>query len=235
MSLLVSSEKPKLAAPESEFDRFVYTVSHDLQEPLRMISSFVHLLNVKCDDDLSNDCNQYLEYITENTDRMKKMIYSLVDYSRVDRNQEEIRELDPTSVINDILSMYSQELSVCECHIEIGNLPKISGQPTLIICLLKHLLRNSFESFVEGRPLMIKISCEDKNDHWQFCVEDNGCGIPLEHSEHVFEMFRKINRPEKNLGSGLAISRSIVRKHGGKIFVGSPPDVGTLVYFALPK
>jgi len=235
MSLTVSSDKPKLAGPESEFDRFVYTVSHDLQEPLRMISSFVRLLNVKCDDDLSDECNQYLEYITENTDRMKKMIYSLVDYSRVDRNREEFQELDLTSVINDILSMYSQELSVCECHIEIGDLPKISGQPTLIISLLKHLLRNSFESFVEGRPLMVKISCEDKNDHWQFCVEDNGCGISLEHREHIFEMFCKINRPEENLGAGLAISRSIVRKHGGKMFVESTPDLGTLVYFALPK
>lgn len=235
MSKPVSSNQPKLAAPESEFDRFVYTISHDLQEPLRMISSFVKLLNVKCEDDLSDDCNQYLEYITENTDRMKEMIYSLVDYSRVDRNQEELHDLDLTIVINDILTMYSQELSVCEGHIEIGELPIITGQPTLIISLLKHLLKNSFESFVQGRPLKIKVSCEDKNDHWQFCIEDNGCGIPPEHSEHIFEMFRKINRPQENLGAGLAVSRAIVRKHGGKMFAESTPEMGTLVYFTFPK
>lgn len=235
MSLPVSSNKPQLAAPESEFDRFVYTISHDLQEPLRMISSFVKLLNVKCEDQLPADCVQYLEYITENSDRMKKMIYSLVDYSRVERNQENVVELDLVDLVNDMLSMYSHELSLCEGSIDIGDLPKISGQPSLIISLLKHLLRNSFEAYVESRPLHIKIECKDKQDHWEFCVGDNGCGIPTEHQEHIFEMFRKVNRPSENLGAGLAICRAIVKKHGGKMFVDSTPDVGTLVYFTIPK
>ena len=235
MSLPASTTKTQLTSPESEFDRFVYTISHDLQEPLRMISSFVKLLNVKCEDSLPDDGHQYLEYITENTDRMKDMIYSLVDYSRVDRNHEQLQELDIAAIIDEILSMYSQEISVCQGHIEIGDLPLIKGQPTLVISLLKHLLRNSFEAYVEGNPLVIKVSCKDEGDQWQFCIEDNGCGIPADHKEHIFEMFRKINRPQSNLGAGLAICSSIIRKHGGKMFVESTPEVETLMYFSFPK
>jgi len=235
MMSIPTAHKPNvLATPETEFDRFVYTVSHDLQEPLRLVGSFVKLLNTKCGDEISEDGKQYLSYITENTEKMKKMIYALVDYSRVDRNQEAKVLIDLEEVIENIKGMYSPEIDICKASIEYGNLPQINAQPSLVIELLKQLFKNSFEAF-DGKPLNICLSCEDDGDMWKFCLADNGMGISCKPLDRIFEIFCKVDRPDENLGAGLAISKAIVNKHGGKMFVESSINQGTKMYFTFPK
>ncbi len=234
MSILPTPQSPPLKAPETEFDRFVYTISHDLQEPLRLISSFVKLLNTKCASSIPEECQEYLEYITDNTDHMKSMIYSLVDYSRVDRNQEPKEKINLNELVSDILTMYGPEMTVCNATIEMDELPMVVGQPSLIISLLKHLFQNAFEA-CQDEALHITFTHKSDGDFWEFCLEDNGSGIRIEPVDRAFEMFRKMDRPEQNLGAGLAICSAIVRKHGGKMFVQSVPMKGTKMYFTLPK
>lgn len=234
MSTLTTTRPSTLKAPETEFDRFVYTVSHDLQEPLRLIGSFAKLLNTKCADTLDDDSKKYLEYINENTDRLKSMIYALVDYSRAERNQEPIEPINLEELITDLLTMYSTDIEQSNAQITVGDLPIIEGQPSLIINLLKHLFQNAFEA-VGKTPLKISFTCEDAGDQWQFCLEDNGTGMRIVPIERAFEMFRKLDRPDENLGAGLAISNAIVKKHGGKMFAETVPNQGTKMYFTLSK
>jgi two-component system, chemotaxis family, sensor kinase Cph1 len=220
--------------PITEFDRFVYIVSHDLQEPLRMVSSFISLINKKHADSLPPDCAEYMGYITENADKMNKMIRSLVDYSRVERNREEMVNIDLTILIEDMLTMFGPEMSLSEAAIELDTLPTIKAQPTLILTLFRNIFQNAFENRNQN-PLRLALRVRDEGDRWGFSLEDNGLGIDSDHLGSIFEMFRKVDPKSERVGAGLAISQAIVRKYGGVMAAESTKGKGTKISFSLPK
>lgn len=230
----VDEKRPPLNDPETEFDRFVYIVSHDLQEPLRMMTSFVKLLKVKAGDNLDEESNGYLNMSLSHAEKMRKMIYALVDFSRVERTTEEVSEVDLDQMMQDLLSMFAVEIDKNRAELTVDELPVVNGRFTQLMTLFQNLLANIFEN-VREVPLKIRLTVTEENDNYRFCLEDNGTGIKDVYLVGVFEMFRKVNPNTVNIGAGLAMAKAIVRKHGGEIWAESQPDVGTRIYWTLPK
>lgn len=228
-----SPTRSNLAAPSNEFEQFVYIVSHDLNEPLRMMSSFLDLLNKKHGDNLPEEAKLYMNYCMENADKMKRMMRSLVDYSRVGRNSEDIVEIDLGTLMEDLFSMYSHELELSNATVEYNNLPTVKAQTSLIVDLFKILLQNSFENR-RTDTLHIKVTAVQLDDKAEFCVSDNGKGIKSVYLDSVCEIFRKADKNSSNIGAGLAIAKAIVEKFGGCLRIESEEDKGTKVYFTLP-
>lgn len=232
--LYTEEQKPPLKDPNTEFDRFVYIVSHDLQEPLRMMTSFVKLLEAKSADVLDSESAGYLKMSLEHGEKMRRMIYALVDYSRVERTTEEVTEVDLDQMMQDLLPMFALEIDKSQAILEIDDLPKVRGRFTQLMTLFRNLLDNVFENIREI-PLQLKLTVLDEGDQYRFCLEDNGKGIKDVYLIGVFEMFRKVDPHTINIGAGLAMAKAIVRKHGGEIWAESESGVGTQVYLTLPK
>jgi light-regulated signal transduction histidine kinase (bacteriophytochrome) len=230
----IEDQKPPLNDPNTEFDRFVYIVSHDLQEPLRMMTSFVKLLDAKCSDKLDEESTNYLKMSLEHGEKMRRMIYALVDYSRVERTAEEVTQVDLDQMMQDLLPMFAMEIDKNQAILEIDDLPTVKGRFTQLMTLFRNLLDNVFEN-VREIPLHLKLTVEDEGDQYRFCLEDNGKGIKDVYLVGVFEMFRKVDPNTINIGAGLAMAKAIARKHGGEIWADSQPGVGTRVYLTLPK
>lgn len=230
----VDEKRPPLNDPETEFDRFVYIVSHDLQEPLRMMTSFVKLLKVKAGDKLDEETSDYLNMSLTHAEKMRKMIYALVDFSRVERTAEEESEVDLDQMMQDLLSMFAVEIDKNRAELTVDELPVVTGRFTQLMTLFRNLLANIFENIREV-PLKIRLTVTEEHEHYRFCLEDNGTGIKDVYLVGVFEMFRKVNPNTVNIGAGLAMAKAIVRKHGGEIWAESEPDVGTRIFWTLPK
>lgn len=225
----------KLSKPESEFDKFVYAVSHDLQEPLRGISAFLKLLDQKYSDELDDQAQTYINFTLENADRMRQMIHALVDLSRVSRNRDPIEEIDLNEVASEIWSMYqSDPAAISNAAFISEDLPNIQGTTSQMIQLLQILFQNSLDNR-KKEDLTIRLHVKDEGDHFIFSFSDNGRGIPEGYIDSVFEIFRKVDPNNDRAGAGLAIAKSIVEKHGGNISVTSRSGEGTTVYFTWPK
>lgn len=227
-----TSTKP-LKTPTTEFERFVYIVSHDLNEPLRMMTSFLDLINKKHGDNLPEEARTYMGYCIENADKMKSMIRALVDYSRVGRNSEDITEIVLGDLMEDLFEMYSGDLELSNASVNYDNLPTVQAQPGLIIDLFKILFQNAFEN-KRADILQINITSKPLGAFHEFCMEDNGKGIKSVYLDSVCEIFRKADKSTSNIGAGLAIAKAIIEKFGGELRIESEENKGTKVYFTLP-
>ncbi|MFT5184945.1 MAG: light-regulated signal transduction histidine kinase (bacteriophytochrome) [Flavobacteriales bacterium] len=222
-----------LDTPTNEFERFVYIVSHDLNEPLRMMTSFMDLIDKKHGDSLPEEAQTYIRYCKENADKMKLMMRALVDYSRVGRTTEEITEIVLGDLMEDLFDMFSADLKLSNASVDYKNLPNAHAQPSLIIDLFKILFQNAFEN-KRSDHLHIKITSQTEGDYHEFCVEDNGKGIKSVYLDSVCEIFRKADKNTPNIGAGLAVAKAIVEKFGGQLRIDSIENKGTKVHFTLP-
>jgi light-regulated signal transduction histidine kinase (bacteriophytochrome) len=222
-----------LKTPTTEFERFVYIVSHDLNEPLRMMTSFLDLIDKKHGDSLPEEAQTYMNYCIENAEKMKSMMRALVDYSRVGRNNEEITEIIIGDLMEDLFEMYSGDLELSNASVHYNNLPTVQAQPGLIIDLFKVLFQNAFEN-KRTDILQIYITSKHLGEYHEFCMEDNGKGIKSVYLDSVCDIFRKADKSTPNIGAGLAIAKAIVEKFGGKFRIESEENKGTKVYFTLP-
>ena len=223
-----------LAEPTGDYERFLYSVSHDLQEPLRMVSSFLKLFEAKAGDTVSDEAKEYLNYCLENADRIKRMMAALVDLSRVNRSQEEIVPVDLNGVLNDLFSMYSNEIRLNEGVVEYDELPAVMMAPGQAVQLFKALVQNCFDYRAE-RPLRIEVRTLVKGDFCEITVKDNGKGINPLYLDKLFEMFKRFGHGNDHTGAGLTLAREIVKRYGGTISLDSKEGEWTAVKFTLPK
>ncbi len=233
MALPNHPAKKGLKAPEGAYERFLYSVSHDLQEPLRMISSFLKLLETKTQGQLDPDAQQYLDYGIENAERMKRMIYALVELSRVARNTETPQVVSLNEVVDDLKGMFSGETDKAGSDIVRGNLPPVLMPPSQVVNLFKILFQNSFDNPGE-EPMQITVEAHQVEDRALIEVRDNGRGINPVYLDKIFEMFKRTDARSEKIGAGLTIAREIVQKHGGEINLESTPGEGTTAYLSLP-
>lgn len=229
------TRSPKvLAQPNGDYERFLYSVSHDLQEPLRMVSSFLKLFEAKMAGNVPDDAKQYLDYCLENADRMKRMMGALVDLSRINRSQEDIVPVDLTGVLNDLFSMYSNEIRLNEGVVEYDDLPAVLMAPSQAVLLFKVIVQNCFD-YRSERPLKIEVRTTDKGDFCEIMVKDNGKGINHLYLDKLFEMFKRFGQGTEHTGAGLTLAREIVKRYGGTITLDSKEGEWTAVKFTLPK
>ncbi|HTA83955.1 MAG TPA: PAS domain S-box protein [Bacteroidia bacterium] len=223
----------ELERSNSELEQFAYVASHDLQEPLRTISSYVQLLESRYKDKLDKDAIEFINFAVDGSRRMRQLINSLLEYSRVNRVKPfEWVELD--DIMEEIKLDMKDQFKESGATIKYNSLPKIYGDSVLIGQLFRNLIGNGIKFKGEKKP-QIKISGKRKNGQFIFSVEDNGIGIPQEYYEKIFVIFQRLNNREKypGTGIGLSICKKIVERHGGKIWVESEPGKGSSFYFTI--
>jgi PAS domain S-box-containing protein len=224
----------EIKAANDELQRFAYVASHDLQEPLRMISSYLQLIERRYKDKLDQDANEFIEFAVSGARRLQKMIESLLDYSRVETRGEPFRPVSCGEALNGALSNLDMAIKENEAVITRDTLPTVWGDADQLSRLFQNLISNSLKFRSEEKP-RIAISVRRRDSEWLFSVKDNGIGIAPQYYERIFVIFQRLHGYDyPGTGIGLSISKRIVERHGGRMWVESEPDKGTTFYFTLP-
>jgi len=226
----------KLARSNRELQQFAYVVSHDLKEPLQTIRGFTGLLEESLNGNLTDESSEYIEYIIAGTRRMERLIEGLLAYSRVKFQKMKVTKVN----IGEIIEQVKQDLYAISHnkHAEItcDPMPAIRGNDRLLLRLFQNLLDNALK-YCRNRPPKVHIAVSETDDHWQFSVKDNGIGIKAKNLERIFVIFQRAHSQKEFSGDGLglAICKTIVENHHGKIWVQSKVDEGSTFFFTLSK
>lgn len=227
----------ELAASNAELERFAYVASHDLQEPLRMVSSFLQLLEKKYKHNIDDSSSKYIHYAVDGAERMKKLILDLLEYSRVSTNRDLVADVDMNEVIHEVLQIMDAKIKELHCEIKLNNLPVLkSARRTQMFQLLQNLVSNALKYHGEP-PCEILIDAVEQENDWLFIVKDNGIGFEAKFTERVFVIFQRLHNKSEYSGTGIGLSicKKIVERHGGKIWVESEIGKGSTFYFTISK
>ena len=225
-----------LANSNSELERFAYSASHDLQEPLRMVTSFLNLLEKKYVDIVDEAGKRYIEFAVNGATRMRDMIVDLLEYSRVGRSASNLENIDINSLMEDIIKENELSISQQKVEIEYYNLPTIKNYRSPITQVFQTLIDFGIENSKGNYDSKIQITCENFDNCWRFCIKDNGKGIEPELLKDIFLIFKTrsmLAKPESKL-SNLPIIKKIIENQGGEISVNSDWGQGTEFYFTVP-
>ncbi len=218
-----------------ELQQFAYVASHDLQSPLRSISSFMQLLERKVSDQVDEQGRGWIRSAAEATQRLSRLIRDLLEVSRVDARAQPFVAVPLDDALNGALELLSETLSDSAAQLQRPDaLPRVLGDRSQLVQLFQNLLGNSIK-YCGDQPPRIEISVERQDAFWRICVRDHGIGIAAEHHERVFEIFRRLHTQKAypGTGLGLAVCRRVVSRHGGRIWVESAPDKGSSFMFTL--
>ena len=232
--LLASKYVKTLEQKNQELEQYSYIASHDLQEPLRTITSFSDILFNEYNDKLDDNAKQIFSFIKQATGRMSSLIKNLLDYSRIGY-QEELTKIDSNQLLKDISSDLSALISQTNTVIEINELPIINGYPTVLRLLFQNLLTNAIKFTEKGVDPIIKINAIKKKEFWEFSIKDNGIGIKKEYQNKIFAIFQRLHLKEEYEGTGIGLAhcKKIVSLHGGEIWVKSTYGKGSTFYFTI--
>ncbi len=225
----------ELARSNAELEQFAYVSSHDLQEPLRMISSYLQLLQRRYQGNLDDKADKYIYYAVDGAARMQVLINDLLEFSRVTTKAREPEPTDSESVLNQVLSNLELFIKENKATMSHGSLPEIIADNTQLAQVFQNLIINGIKFHSEEAPI-IHISAEKKESEWIFSVQDNGIGIDSQYSEKIFEVFKRLHKKEEypGTGIGLAICKKIIERHSGRVWVESKVGKGSTFYFTLP-
>jgi light-regulated signal transduction histidine kinase (bacteriophytochrome) len=220
---------------EIDFDRFVYYAGHDLQEPLRKVLSFGELLMQDLGPDLNEQARRDLQHITNAAQRMQELVQGLLLLSRVGRSPLQIRPVSLRQCVERALEAPADGGTASDAEIRIDDLPTVCGDPAMLVQVYRQLLGNALKFRTDRHPCIL-VTVKQAGHEWLLEVEDNGIGIEPDKTEEIFEPFRRLHSREQypGCGIGLAICRTIIGRHGGRIWVDSIPDVGSTFRFTLP-
>ncbi len=246
----------ELQRSNAELRQFAYVASHDLQEPLRTVTSFVQLLARRYQNELDANANDYINYIVDGTKRMQELILALLGYSRVGRSPRELEPVDCNVLLQITLQHLEGAIASSQAIVTYGNLPTVMADPVQLGQLFQNLLENAikYRSSVQPR-VHVSATLRDLNrenfaaeqadfsllshlsQEWLFSVQDNGIGIEPEYFERIFLIFQRLHARSDypGTGIGLALCQKIVEQHRGKIWVESRFGSGSTFYFTLPQ
>ena len=224
-----------LEASNERLEQFAYAASHDLQEPLRMVSSYLQLLDRRYGDELDEEATEYIEFAVDGADRMREMIDRLLRYSRVETEGAPMEPVELDAVLADVRADLRVAIAESDAAITADALPRVEGDPNQLRQLFQNLLDNAIE-YSGDEPPEIEITAERGDGAWTITVRDDGIGIDPDDQERVFEVFQRAHGRRDSAGSGigLALCQRIVERHGGEIRVESTPGEGSAFSFTLP-
>jgi signal transduction histidine kinase len=225
-----------LARANEELEQFAYVASHDLQEPLRMVTMYVQLLARRLEGRLEPAEEDYVAFASEGATRMHALIRGLLDYSRVGSGGEAPQPVACEAVLDQVMKDLQVAREESGAVITRDPLPVVPGNAFQLATLLQNLIGNAIK-FRGQEPPRIHVGVEARPDDWLFSVRDNGIGIEPEHAERIFVIFQRLHARERypGTGIGLALCRKIVQRHGGRIWVESRPGQGATFLFTLPQ
>jgi light-regulated signal transduction histidine kinase (bacteriophytochrome) len=225
-----------LRRSNTELEQFAYVVSHDLQEPLRMVASFTQLLQKRYQDKLDDEANEFINFAVDGATRMQGLINDLLTFSRIGTKGVSFNPTDMNVILENVLANIQQSTIEAEAEITMDPLPVIIADGLQMTQILQNLISNAIK-FRGKSSISIHVSGENQPDKWVFSVRDNGIGIDPKHFEKIFVIFQRLhNRDEyEGTGIGLAVCKRIIHRHGGKIWVESELGKGSTFYFSIPK
>lgn len=234
--LKIVMQAKELTRSNEELQVFAHVASHDLQEPLRTITGFMHLLLKQNEDTLDEQSKEYLDFAFTGASRMSALIRDMLAYTRIGslpKPHESVSSKDALKAAQENL-----QAAICESStkIELGTLPSVRGDLSRLTQLFQNLLSNAVKFRREDVTPVIHIDAQRDGDTWHFTVQDNGIGIEPKNQERIFEVFTRLHSQDQFAGSGigLALCRRIVEQHGGQIWLDSTPGKGSCFHFTLP-
>ncbi len=224
-----------LVRSNMELEQFAYVASHDLQEPLRMVSSFTQLLSQRYKDKLDDNANEFIRFAVEGAQRMQTLINDLLEYSRVETRGKNPASIDMQTILGQAIINLSVRIKEKSALITNDDLPVVFADGRQMLQLLQNLIANAIK-FCDSSP-RVHISSKEETNQYIFSVTDNGIGIEPQYYERIFQIFQRLHARDEygGTGIGLAICRRIVERHGGKIWLESKPGEGTVFYFSILK
>jgi len=218
----------------TELEQFAYVISHDLQEPLRMVSSYTQLLAKRYSNKLDADADEFIAYAVNGAKRMQTLLHDLLDYSRVGTRGKPFSLVNCEHIVEQAMANLKIAIEECGASVSYDVLPTIMGDEGQLVRLFQNLISNAIKFRREEAP-QVNISAQRRNNTVTFSVKDNGIGIDPQHSQSIFEIFRRLHTSEEyqGTGMGLAICKKIVERHGGHISVQSQPGQGSTFYFSV--
>lgn len=227
----------ELAISNQELEQFAYVASHDLQEPLRMVTGFLTQLEKKYHGYLDEKAHQYIYYATDGAKRMRQIILDLLDFSRIGKQKEKSTALNLNRLVEETITLNRNLLEEKKAKVILNNLPVISSYHSPLRQVFQNLITNAVKYSKPDLPPTIRIWATDEETEWKIAIEDNGIGIAQEYHERIFIIFQRLHKREDygGTGIGLAVVKKIVENLGGAIWVESTPGEGSTFYFTLPK
>ena len=230
----LATANKELASSNAELEQFAYVASHDLQEPLRMITSFTQLLVSRYRGNLDTDADEFIHFIADGAKRMSSLINDLLEYSRVGTRGRPLSATDCSTVFELACNNLRVAIEEAGATITSDPLPKVMGDEMQLLQLFQNLIGNAVK-FRGEQPVKVHVGVERQKGNWLFRISDNGIGIEPQHAERIFIIFQRLhNRLQyPGTGIGLAICKKIVERHGGRIWVESEPGAGATFCFFL--
>ncbi|MGE5498780.1 MAG: PAS domain S-box protein, partial [Syntrophothermus sp.] len=224
----------ELERSNRELEQFAYAASHDLQEPLRMISNYAQMLARKYKERLDENADIYIGFITDGAKRMNNLIQDLLLYARITSKQEQFTQCNLNHIVSEVIRDLQMIINESSAGFEIDELPEVSAIPALMKQLFQNLIQNALKFRGDEKPV-IKISAKNKAGQWIISVKDNGIGIDKDFYNKIFLLFQRLNDNVKYPGTGIGLSlcKKIVELHGGSIWVESEINKGSEFFFTL--
>ena len=227
----------ELAISNAELEQFAYVASHDLQEPLRMVTSFLTQLEKKYGNTIDDKGKQYIHFAVDGAKRMRQIILDLLEFSRVGRTEDLIEQVDSNKIVYDVLALFRKKIEEKNARIIFNNLPVIYTHKVPLREVFQNLIGNALKYQERGKTPLIYIGCEEHEKHFLFSVKDNGIGIDNEYFDKIFIIFQRLHNKEEysGTGMGLALTKKILENQGGKIWLESEEGEGSTFYFTIIK
>jgi PAS domain S-box-containing protein len=232
----LAKKAEELQRSNAELEQFAYVASHDLQEPLRMVSSYTQLLGRRYGDKFDGDAKEFMHYIVDGAARMKQLIEDLLAYSRVGTKGKEFKPLSVEAALQRAITNLRAAIEESGAAITWDPLPTVEGDEMQLAQVFQNLMGNALK-FRGARPPRIHVGATQDNGAWQLTVADNGIGIEPQYFERIFMLFQRLHTMGEypGTGIGLAICKKVVERHGGRIWVSSTPGEGSQFHFTLAK
>ncbi|ELZ02010.1 MEDS domain-containing protein [Natrialba asiatica] len=225
----------QLEQSNDRLKQFAYAASHDLQEPLRMVSTYLQLLENRYKADLDEDAREFIDFAVNGADRMRKMVDDLLAFSRVEHTGDEFDSVDCDAVLDHAIDDLQIQIEEKEAEIISESLPTVRGDQEQLEHLFRNLVSNATKYNESDRP-RVEISADQRSNRWKFSVTDNGIGIDPDGADKIFDVFKRLHHDDEYSGTGVGLSlcQKIANNHGGEIWVESEPGAGSTFSFTLP-
>ncbi|MBW8758108.1 MAG: response regulator [Burkholderiales bacterium] len=230
-----SETQAALQRSNTEFEQLAYVASHDMQEPLRKIASYLQLLSQRYQGQLDADADEFIGYAVDGAKRMQALINDLLAYSRVGTKARPFAPTDCMLLVRTALADLQFAIEECGARVDIADLPMVMGDATQLSQVFRNLISNAIK-FHRDEPPVVRVTAEPAGAFWRFTVSDNGIGIADEYFERIFVIFQRLHGRTRYAGTGigLAICKKIVERHGGRIEVRSVVGEGSTFALTLP-
>ncbi|HUF82057.1 MAG TPA: ATP-binding protein [Burkholderiales bacterium] len=226
----------ELMRSNAELQQFAYVASHDLQEPLRMISSYTQLLQRRYGERFEPEAKEFMEFVVDGATRMKQLIEDILAYSRIGTRSREFKTMQCDAALAKALVNLRGSIEAKNATVTSDPLPAVRGDEVQLVQLFQNLIGNALKFKGDGPP-RVHVSAAERPDAWEIAVRDNGIGIDLQYFERIFMVFQRLHSKGEypGTGIGLAICKKVVDRHGGRIRVESGSGEGCTFYFTLPR